>query len=65
MLANNPTHIQLSTNEYQAYNDKHNKSMQDINKETKRESEQSQTQGICFEFRAHLFLTLCTKHGFG
>ena len=28
-------------------------SMQDI-KERKRESEQSQTQGICFEVRAHL-----------
>ena len=30
-----------------------NKSMQDI-KEIERESEQSQTQGICFEVRSHL-----------
>ena len=28
--------------------------MQDINKEIDREREQSQTQGICFEVRAHL-----------
>ena len=42
---------QLSTQVYHAYKDEHNLSMQVINK---RESEQSQIQGICFEVRAPL-----------
>ena len=43
----------MSTQVYQAYKYESNKGMQDINKR-QREREQSQTQGICFEVRAHL-----------
>ena len=64
MLANNPSnYINKAHKVYLAYKDEHNLSMQDI--KTERESEQSQTQGICFEVRAHLlYIPAFTLEGF-